>query len=102
MVSRFGRLIRAMGGRFLSLQRSPLAQHLSGEALLKEMRVWTGHRLLGGGQAVCWMAGRWWFLFPLPLLARIPPLNVLIRLGYGRVARNRHCFNGQCRLPNAK
>ncbi|TVR43536.1 MAG: DUF393 domain-containing protein [Planctomycetota bacterium] len=100
-IGRFGRTLRAFGGRSCSLQASPLAAHLAPNLLLAQMRVWTGRRLLGGADAVAWILGRPWFLAPLPWLAGLPLIHTFCRHAYAWVARNRYCLQGVCKIPQA-
>lgn len=101
MVARFRVPMANFGGRCASLQGSPLARALPPPLLLKHMRVWTGRRLLGGAQAVGWMLGRAWFFAPIPILISLPGLRHLAERSYQFLARNRHCFQGACTLPQA-
>ena len=67
---------------------------------LTEMRVVTATgTILGGADALVYVARRIWWARPLDLLARIPGSMPVLRLFYRLVARHRHCAGRVC-APN--
>ncbi len=61
--------------------------------LLQEMRVLTGDgRVLGGAQAVTFLAGKIWWAWPVHAAARLPGMPRLLRAAYGWIAGHRHCL----------
>ena len=86
----------------MPLQESHLAATMSSTELLSAMRVWDGKVLRSGGQALLWMLSLPWFMRPLRWLEVLPPLSFFAKWGYNWLARNRHCFNGQCSVPSPK
>ncbi len=60
-------------------------------ALLQEMRVLTpAGEVLGGAQAVAFLAGQIWWAWPVHAAARLPGMESLLRAGYRWVADRRH------------
>lgn len=100
-IQRFAHSLRRLGGRTCSLQKSPLAAILPNDELMRELRVWDGRRLYGGAQAIAWMAGRCWFLVPLPWLLALPGPRQLSASIYQAIATRRHCLLSQasCAVP---
>lgn len=70
---------------------------------MRELRVWDGHGLHGGAQAIAWMAGRCWFLIPLPYLLRMPGIHSLANRAYQAIAQRRHCLidGSTCAIPGS-
>lgn len=107
-VRRVAPLLRRRGLRVTPLQ-SGFARRILGSAginparLLDEMRVLTtdGH-LVGGGDALIDLAGRYWWSLPIYAIARyVPFVRRGIRSMYRKVAASRHCSATGCSLPAA-
>ena len=65
---------------------------LPASALLQEMRVLTpAGEVLGGAQAITFLAGKIWWAWPLHAVARVPGMQSLLRAGYRWFADHRHC-----------
>ncbi len=70
---------------------------LSREELLSELRVRTSDGIiLGGADALLYLARHIWWAWPLYALAKIPSPREVFRAAYRRFAARRHCvaFNG--------
>lgn len=60
--------------------------------LLQEMRVLTAHgQILGGAQALTFLAGKIWWAWPVQAAAKVPGVPRLLRCAYGWIAGHRHC-----------
>ena len=60
--------------------------------LLVEMRVLTADgQVLGGAQAVTFLAGKIWWAWPVHAAAKLPGMPRLLRAAYKWVADHRHC-----------
>ncbi len=70
--------------------------------LLQEMRVLTADgQVLGGAQALTFLAGKIWWAWPVHAAARLPGMSRLSRGAYKWVAGHRHCSS--CALaPSAE
>ena len=55
-------------------------------------------RMLGGADALIDLMWRVGWTRPLALIAGFPGMRSLMHLGYGWIAKNRHCLGGSCRL----
>jgi predicted DCC family thiol-disulfide oxidoreductase YuxK len=65
---------------------------LAPNLLLQEMRVLTTEgQVLGGAQAVTFLAGKIWWAWPAHAAAKLPGMRSLLRVVYGWVADHRHC-----------
>ncbi len=81
--------------------RSKLA--LPEDELLNEMRVLTPEgALIGGADAVVFLASRIWWSLPFAMAARFPGVMPVLRAGYRWVAENRGCRHGSCRRPETE
>src|SRR5213594_835705 len=66
--------------------------------LMSEMRVLTREgRVIGGADAVVFLAGEIGWGWPLRAIARLPGMMSLLRAGYRSVAARRRCV-GACRV----
>jgi predicted DCC family thiol-disulfide oxidoreductase YuxK len=73
--------------------------NLSPDKLLDEMKLLTdAGQIFGGANALLQITRRIWWAWPLFALAQIPGMMSLARLIYRRIATNRHCLNGICRI----
>lgn len=62
-------------------------------ALLQEMRVLTpAGEVLGGAQAITFLAGKIWWAWPVHAAARLPVMRSVLRAGYRWFADHRHCL----------
>lgn len=70
---------------------------LTGEALLSEMRVLTdAGRSIGGADAVVFLAGKFWWSWPLVAFAWIPGGTSVLRFAYRWIASHRGCGSTVC------
>ena len=70
---------------------------------LTEMIVLTADgRKFGGADGIVQIARKIWWAWPLFALAKIPGIIFPLRAIYRRVAANRHCLGGKCKLPEQK
>lgn len=64
-----------------------------------EMQLhWHDGTVLGGADAAFFLARRTWWLAPLGWSEWIPGVRRIARKLYRRVAKNRHCIGGACRI----
>jgi predicted DCC family thiol-disulfide oxidoreductase YuxK len=99
LARRFAKSLTRHRFELLPLQTPSVRERLdlNGPALLSEMRVLLPDgRTFGGADAVVEISRRYWWAWPLPLLARIPPVMTLLRAGYRWFARNRACAANVC------
>ncbi|HKT68682.1 MAG TPA: DUF393 domain-containing protein [Terriglobales bacterium] len=67
---------------------------LAPNLLLQEMRVLTAEgQVLGGAQAVTFLAAKIWWAWPVHAAAKFPGMRFLLRAAYKWVADHRHCSN---------
>ncbi|MEO0416830.1 MAG: MBOAT family protein, partial [Verrucomicrobiota bacterium] len=79
--------------------RDVLAVPFENGANEAEMRLeWDGERAFGGADAVIFFTEQFWYGKPLAVLAKTPLLYPKVKAIYERVAANRHCNNGGCRI----
>jgi predicted DCC family thiol-disulfide oxidoreductase YuxK len=65
---------------------------LTPNLLLQEMRVLTDEgQVLGGAQAVTFLAGKIWWAWPVHAAAKLPGMQPLLHAAYRWVAGHRHC-----------
>ncbi|HYL96715.1 MAG TPA: DUF393 domain-containing protein [Terriglobales bacterium] len=65
---------------------------LAPNLLLQEMRVLTAEgEVLGGAQAVTFLAAKIWWAWPVHAAAKLPGVRLLLRAAYRWVADHRHC-----------
>lgn len=70
------------------------------DELLSEMRVLTPQgELIGGADAIVYLASRIWWALPLALAGKLPGAMPVLRAGYRWVAEHRGCRHGRCRRP---
>jgi predicted DCC family thiol-disulfide oxidoreductase YuxK len=94
LAQRFENLFAERGFRFEALQEEWALRrlHLTRDEALKEMRVLTADgAILGGANAVVFLAGRVWWMAPLTLAARLPIVHGLLDRSYRWVAAHRSC-----------
>jgi predicted DCC family thiol-disulfide oxidoreductase YuxK len=101
MAQRYERTLARRGFQMVPLQTPWVAERLGladGE-IPNEMRVLlSDNAMLGGADAVVYLAGRIWWAWPLWLFGQIPGARWLLRAGYRWIAARRHCFGGACEL----
>ena len=74
---------------------------LADSRLLAEMRLLLPDGTnFGGADALIEISRRCWWTWPFRQMARVPGVRELLRRGYRRVARRRHCDNGICDVGN--
>jgi predicted DCC family thiol-disulfide oxidoreductase YuxK len=103
----FEQTLARRGFYFIPLQTPRVQKRLGLQpgAPLEEMRVLTReNRILGGADAVIFLAGTIWWSSPLPLVAKLPGGRGVLDRGYRWIAAHRGCthFAGRdalCRVP---
>lgn len=86
---RFERIVGSRGFKFAPFE---------GEAP-DEMKLRTRDgRMLGGADALIYIARRIWWAWPVWVISLVPGARWLMRRLYSRVARNRHRISGACRI----
>jgi predicted DCC family thiol-disulfide oxidoreductase YuxK len=93
---RFCSTLQKRGFGLASLQDPRVATllGLAPNLLLREIRVLTAEgQLLGGAQAVTFLAGKIWWAWPVHAAAKLPGMRPLLRVVYRWVADHRHCSN---------
>ena len=69
------------------------------EDSLSEMYVLTTKgKLLGGADGIIYLSKKLWWGLPFYCIAQLPGMKFILRKIYKMVARNRHCFNGSCKI----
>ena len=98
-------MLERRGFCLLPLQTPGTAERLglTSDELLAEMHLLTpaGQRF-GGADAIMEIARHVWWAKPLAALARLAGAMPLFRRLYTRLAVNRYCFSGACRLPRRR
>jgi hypothetical protein len=98
--ARFAPMLLRKGFQVLPLQESRVLLNLSGDELLREMRVITPNGdVLGGAMAVANLARHFWWGLPFYWFSRLPGCGRLLALAYDWLAARRHCIGGACSLP---
>ena len=101
-VARWRDVLERRGFSFAPLQTDWVRARLGlvqGE-LPEEMKVLTRDgRLTGGVGGLAELARSVWWAWPLFALAQVRGVRGLLDAGYRRLAANRRCFNGACRVP---
>src|SRR5712692_3187699 len=99
LARRFAPLLEPRGYSFAPLQ-DPRVQELLAlppEQLLLEMRVLTPvGRVIGGADALLFLAKEIWWAWPVCALAKLPGMKFLLRAGYRWFAARRSCSSGAC------
>jgi predicted metal-dependent hydrolase/predicted DCC family thiol-disulfide oxidoreductase YuxK len=100
-VGQFSETLRRAGFRPQAFQTPWVATRLKlkKDFVPDEMLVLTADgREFGGADGLVQIARRTWWAWPLFALAQIPGAMFLLRMIYRRVAANRHCLNGACKI----
>jgi hypothetical protein len=98
---RFYRILHARGFGLAPLQ-TPWVHERLGLTSLDEMKVLTHtNQVLGGADALIYLAGQVWWAWPLSILCRLPGMRALIWDLYRWIARNRYCLGGTCQIHSA-
>ena len=96
---RFERLFERRGFALIPLQ-TPWVQkrlRLNPTALLEEMRLLTDDgKILGGADAVIFLAGQVWWAWPFYSLAQLPGMHGLVEKSYRWIATHRGCAHSAC------
>lgn len=103
-VRRIGGLFRRRGFVWEPLQAPDAAARLKlpTTELPGEMKLLlAGGRVAGGADAWAELFHAVWWLRPIAWLMRLPGLKGLSDTAYRRLARNRYCVSGTCRLRSA-
>jgi len=100
-VRRTRRMLAKRGFVFEPLQ-SPGALELLGlrdGEIPDEMKLRTcGGLILGGADALVYIARRSWWAWPLWLPCKVPGVMPIVRWAYAKFARNRRRISGACRM----
>lgn len=94
LARRFRSTLRRRGFGLAPLQDPRVATLLGLPAnlLLQEMRVLTAEgEVLGGAQAVTFLARKIWWAWPVYAAAKLPGMRPLLHAAYRWVADHRHC-----------
>lgn len=75
-------------------------QHTPSDLLARIHLIILDGRIFTGADALIEVARRSFWTRPLTLIADVPGVMRLLRLGYDWVARNRRCLSGKCLLSN--
>jgi predicted DCC family thiol-disulfide oxidoreductase YuxK len=95
MMRRFQKTFRSRGFAF-----APLQAELKPGERPTEMRVRTSDGVeFGGAEAVLYLAGFVWWLWPLRWFAKFPSAKTLLDRVYREIASRRSCDSGACLLP---
>lgn len=99
---RFENLLNGHGFNLTPLQ-TPWARerfHLAeGERPEEMILLLPDDREFGGADAYVQIARRIWWAWPFYAFSHIPGVMLLLRAVYRRIAANRYCYDGACRLP---
>jgi predicted DCC family thiol-disulfide oxidoreductase YuxK len=96
---RFGAMTARRGFIWLPLQTPAVAKRLglSDGELPGELKLLTHQgEILGGVDALMYIARRIWWATPVWLVSLVPGVRPLMRVIYRQVARNRHRISGAC------
>ena len=95
LARRFRSTLEKRGFGLAALQDPRVAALLAlpANALLREMRVLTpAGEVLGGAQAITFLAGKIWWAWPVHAAARVPGMQSLLRAGYRWFTDHRRCL----------
>lgn len=95
LACRFRSTLEKRGFGLAPLQdpRVALLLGLASHELMQEMQVLTpAGKVLGGAQAITFLAGQIWWAWPVHAAARLPGMPSLLRAGYRWFAEHRHCL----------
>jgi predicted metal-dependent hydrolase/predicted DCC family thiol-disulfide oxidoreductase YuxK len=101
-IRRHEKLLRRHGFEPETLQTPWVRERLGlkPDSELTEMKLLSADgKIYGGADALLQIARRIWWAWPLFALAKIPGMIFPLRAIYRRVAANRHCLGGKCKLP---
>jgi len=99
LAGRFGSILRRHGFDLAPLQSPWVRSRLGSLACepLDEMFVLSSSGdVIGGADAVVFLARHIWWAWPLYSITRLPGVMCLLGHLYRWVARNRTCFGGRC------
>src|SRR5207247_95007 len=96
LADRFGRLLRTRGFGLAPLQAEWVKKRLNlPDGRFDEMFVLThDDRILGGENAVIYLAGQYWWSWPIHRIAELPGFHFLAQLTYRWIAERRYCIGG--------
>ncbi len=102
LARRLRRVLEPRGYAVAPLQ-APRVQELLGlppDKLLLEMRVLTsGGQVIGGADAIVFLARGIWWAWPLYAAAQLPGVRAVLRAGYRWIAARRRCSSATCMAP---
>jgi uncharacterized protein len=104
-VRRHDKLLRLHGFEPATLQTPWVRDRLNlkPDSELPEMKLLAADgQIYGGADALLQIARRIWWAWPMFALAKIPGVIFPFRAIYRRVAANRHCLSGGCRIIQKK
>jgi len=100
-IRRHEKLLRRHGFELVALQ-TPWVRECLGlkpDSELTEMKLLSADgKIYGGADALLQIARRVWWAWSLFALAKIPGMIFPLRAIYRRVAANRHCLGGACKI----
>jgi predicted metal-dependent hydrolase/predicted DCC family thiol-disulfide oxidoreductase YuxK len=101
-IRRHEKLLHRHGFELATLQTPWVRERLGlkPDSELAEMKLLAADgKIYGGADALLQIARRIWWARPLFALAQIPGMIFPLRAIYRRVAVNRHCLGGLCKVP---
>jgi predicted DCC family thiol-disulfide oxidoreductase YuxK len=105
LADRFGPMLRRRGFELAPLQ-TPWVQarlNLKPDEPLTEMKLLTPDGVvLGGVEAMLYIADRFWWARPMTLVMRLPGIRHLLNKLYAFIAARRYCLGGACRLSDRR
>jgi predicted DCC family thiol-disulfide oxidoreductase YuxK len=90
---RFERVLERAGFALATLQSRQAGAEVTGMVVLTP-----DGQCFGGADGVVQIARRLWWAWPLFALAQIPGAMALLHAAYRRLAANRHCLGGACKM----
>ncbi|GJM25016.1 MAG: hypothetical protein DHS20C16_14310 [Phycisphaerae bacterium] len=99
LANRFAGIFRRIGYRIAPQQTAWVRERLGlseGEPLTEVRVLSPDGQVVGGAEAVVFVAQRIWWAWPLYALSRIPGVMIILRTIYRHIAANRFCISNAC------
>jgi predicted DCC family thiol-disulfide oxidoreductase YuxK len=103
LARRFRHTLERRGFALAALQDPRVAAllGLAPDQLLREMRVVIAEgKIYGGAEAIGYLSGQIWWVWPVFAAAQLPGVPRIIAAGYRWFAHHRHCVSGKCSVVN--
>ncbi len=100
-VVRLHRIMLGAGYHFVPMQAAWALNALGATepSELNEMKLLRSDgRICGGVDAYAVMAAAVWYFYPISILLKLPGIHQIARLVYRRIAANRGCIAGVCKM----